>query len=223
MENRIDPLSPQMSSESLNPEYASEGPSDQQEVAVGVQLCEPLLYRGSDDDSVSGNSEILPVVSDTDEDSDSLPYSERLCRARAGKKKVGFYALGHNPGLEADANTEAGPGSGEETRNILVAAPDMSDVYSVLDELAQSKFEFTLPEPALQSEGESISGDAPSITDEYPSAREKMSGYEADVSDAQISASEHALGGRTRRRSPHSRLATPLGMYATSPRKSTVG
>lgn len=223
MEKRKDSLSPQMSSESLSPECASEGPSDQQEVAVGVHLCEPLLYRGSDDDLVSGDSEILPVVSDTDENSDSLPYSERLCRARAGKKKFGFYALGHDPGLEADANTEAGPGSGEETRNILNAAPDMSDVYSVLDELAQSKLEFTLLEPALPSEGKSISGNAPSITDEYPLVREQMSDYEADVSDAQISASEHALGGRTRRRSPHSRLTTPLRMYATSPRKSTVG
>ena len=133
-----------------------------------------------------------------DEGSDSLPQSKRLRCSRARKKNVGFLEPSHT----SEPEPEPGPNPEEEVDNILDSVIELSDTGSVLDELAQTKSKFTLPEPPLSSEHGSYSDEGPPFDDE-------VSVNAADASETQSSTSERAFGSRPRTRMPHSRSATP--------------
>lgn len=115
------------------------------------------------------------------EEEESLPRSERLRRARAGKKKVGFV----DPEDEVD--------------EILKSVVEMSDTASILNEVARTKVKFVLPEPPLSSECESLSEDPPSITDEDPPLSEDGTFDEGGLSDPQTFAAERTFPHRGRR------------------------
>ncbi|KAF1354278.1 hypothetical protein EJ07DRAFT_158674 [Lizonia empirigonia] len=115
-----------------------------------------------------------------EEEKESLPRSERLRRARAGKKKVGFV----DPEDEVD--------------EILKSVVEMSDTASILNEVARTKVKFVLPEPPLSSDCESLSEDPPSITDEDPPLSEDGTFDEGGFSDPQTFASERTFPHRAR-------------------------
>ena len=93
-----------------------------------------------------------------DEDRETIPPSERLRRARAGKKKVKF--------VESSAKTEPKSKLGDNVEDLFYTVDEGSDATSVISDLA--RMSFTLPEPPLSSESGSFSDDPPSITDELP-------------------------------------------------------
>ncbi|KAF9693120.1 hypothetical protein EKO04_008587 [Ascochyta lentis] len=113
-----------------------------------------------------------------DEDRDTLPPSERLRRARAGKKRVGFVE------------------PYDEVNDVLESVDRVSNTASVSPELVHPKVRFTLPEPPLSSEAESISDNEPHITDEDLDFSGDLSLDEGSASDPQTSASERAFGSR---------------------------
>ncbi|KAF1926905.1 uncharacterized protein M421DRAFT_6477 [Didymella exigua CBS 183.55] len=200
-ENRTHSLPTRDSLGGRYPRAAGDGAASQQETSALIQFRELLLCKGSDNDSTSQYFETLSSVRDPDEVSDPLPRSERLRRARTGKREVGFYALGQNPRLESGAKTHAGPDTEDTPQNILDYA--LGVVSSVLDEITQHRVKSALHEPAV------------------PPADEEMPGYEADISDNHSSASERTFSRRTRRRSQHSRLTTPLSIYDHGQRTQT--
>ncbi|UPX09988.1 uncharacterized protein EKO05_0000664 [Ascochyta rabiei] len=116
-----------------------------------------------------------------DEDRNTLPPSERLRRARAGKKRVSF--------VEPD----------DEVNDVLISVGQASNVISALEEPNHVRVSFTLPEPPLSSEGESFSDDAPCGTNEDLHTSIDFSLEEGSAPDPQTYASQRAIGSRKER------------------------
>ena len=184
---------------------------------VEERLRELSLLESCDDDHDSRDSEIEFFAQETD-GSELLPHSERLRRARAGKRRADFYTLGQNPGLESGAMPEVGSDSKSDPKSNLGCMQEI--VRTMLDELEQPRDRrerSAAPQPSLFDERESSSEYAPSLTDGASPTVEEVHRYEADISDNYDSASERPPLRRTRRRSAHSRLTTPLDLYDTRP------
>lgn len=163
---------------------------------------------GNDSDSRKSGAESLAQETD---DLHLLTHSERLRRARAGKRRTDFYALGQNPGLTLGTMTDAESNSSRCSESLLGCALDI--VSTVLDELERRRARSAAPGPPPSDECGSSLQYTPCSVDGQTSSGEEASGYEADISDNFSSASERIPLRRTRRRSAHSRLTTPLGLY----------
>ena len=175
------------------------------------------LLGSCEHDADSRNSEVESVAQETD-DSELLPHSERLRQARAGKRRVDFYALGQNPGLKLGAKTGAGSDPKSDTESLMGHVTDIFITF--MDELERRRAKrerSAAPEPSLLNEGGFSSESAPSLTNEATPPIKEVHSYEADVSDNYESASECPPLRRTRRRSAHSRLTTPLSLYDIRP------
>jgi hypothetical protein len=160
----------------------------------------------------SRDSEVESLAQETD-DSDLLPHSERLRRARAGKRKADFYTLGQNPRLELGVTIEAESESKSDTESIMGSTLDL--IITILDELGrrrERRKRSAAPVPSLWNEGEIRPGYSSCSVDEETSTAEEVFGYEADISDSYSSVLGCTPLRRTRR-SAHSRLTTPLGLY----------
>lgn len=178
---------------------------------VEDRLSELSLLSSCDDDLESKYPKVQSPDQGTHENSDSLPRAERLRRARAGKRRADLYALGQNPRLEVHAKTEAESAFKGDTESVLGSALEI--VSTVLDELERRRNRSAAPDMSPSNKGESSPHYAPPLTDEISPPDAEVYSYEADISDNYDSAVECAPLRRTRRRSAHSRLTTPLGLY----------
>ncbi|KAF3044973.1 hypothetical protein E8E11_007678 [Didymella keratinophila] len=136
---------------------------------VEDRMQELSLFGSCEHDSDSKNSEVESLAQETD-DSELLPHSERLRRARAGKRRADFYALGQNPEQQLGAKTEAGSDPKSDTKSLMDHATDIFITF--MDELERRRARrerSAAPAPSLLNEGGSSSEYAPSLTDEATS------------------------------------------------------
>lgn len=195
-------------------EFAGEASAGKQEASVVVQLRKLSLCDGPVDDAAAKSSDSSHSVREFHNISDSLQHPERP-HVRVERKRVGLYSIGRNPRLGSDAEAYAGSSSNGDAGEALNYALEV--VSSGSNEVTPRRVEPASRGPPLAGEGGSMPADEDPIKDE------NGPGYEADISDNQSSASERTAGRRTRRKSPHSRLTTPLSMYDFEPRFYTRG
>jgi hypothetical protein len=108
---------------------------------------------------------------------------------------------------------EAESESKSDTESIMGSTLDL--IITILDELGrrrERRKRSAAPVPSLWNEGEIRPGYASCSVDEETSTAEEVFGYEADISDSYSSVLGCTPLRRTRR-SAHSRLTTPLGLY----------
>lgn len=208
---QMKPVSPHNAGILYDRSVGGSSPDRKRDVAA-VQVSGQALYKSCEIGFVAEKANIASLARNHHTVPNTVFCSKGLLRVQAEQRTAESRPLG--------PREEAKPAPKAEPEDILDYALDV--VSSVLDEITQHTIEHSSLELSLSNK-RSISGHALSMIDKEPTAGESMSDYEADVSDNQGSALKRTAGGRTRRRSPHSRLTTPLSMYDVGSRTPTVG